>query len=53
MVDSAQGGGLARAVAFLGVAGLLLVVGYFSPLPPRQGANREQKREGVAQNENS
>ncbi|WP_347253352.1 DUF2339 domain-containing protein [Leminorella grimontii] len=42
LVDSAQGGGLARAIAFLGVAGLLLVVGYFSPLPPRQTAKREQ-----------
>lgn len=42
LVDSAQGGGLARAIAFLGVAALLLVVGYFSPLPPRQTAKREQ-----------
>lgn len=37
LVDSANGGGLARAVAFIGVAILVLIVGYFSPLPPRAG----------------
>ena len=31
LVDSAGGGGLARAVAFIGVAILVLIVGYFSP----------------------
>lgn len=40
LVDSAGGGGLARAVAFIGVAILVLIVGYFSPLPPKAG---EQK----------
>ena len=30
-------GGLARAVAFIGVAILVLIVGYFSPLPPKAG----------------
>ncbi|EOC1288681.1 DUF2339 domain-containing protein [Cronobacter muytjensii] len=35
LVDSAGGGGLARAVAFIGVAVLVLIVGYFSPLPPK------------------
>lgn len=43
LIDSVQGGGLARAVAFLGVAGLLLVVGYFSPLPPRQPVEKEEQ----------
>lgn len=43
LVDSANGGGLARAVAFLGVAVLLLIVGYFSPLPPRQPIDKESK----------
>ncbi|MCD1127420.1 DUF2339 domain-containing protein [Jinshanibacter sp. LJY008] len=43
LVDSAKGGGLARAIAFLGVAVLLLVVGYFSPLPPRQPLKQEPK----------
>ncbi|WP_318363217.1 DUF2339 domain-containing protein [Enterobacter sp.] len=44
LVDSAGGGGLARAVAFIGVAVLVLIVGYFSPLPPRiqQTHNEEQ-----------
>jgi Predicted membrane protein len=37
LVDSAGGGGLARAVAFIGVAILVLIVGYFSPLPPKAG----------------
>ncbi|EKM0363845.1 DUF2339 domain-containing protein [Cronobacter turicensis] len=37
LVDSAGGGGLARAVAFIGVAVLVLIVGYFSPLPPKAG----------------
>ncbi|MEE3650437.1 MULTISPECIES: DUF2339 domain-containing protein [unclassified Brenneria] len=36
LVDSAVGGGLARAVAFIGVAILILIVGYFAPLPPKQ-----------------
>lgn len=35
VVDSAGGGGLARAVAFIGVAILILIVGYFAPLPPK------------------
>lgn len=43
LVDSANGGGLARAIAFLGVAVLLLIVGYFSPLPPRQPIDKESK----------
>ncbi|SUB83649.1 Predicted membrane protein [Pragia fontium] len=43
LVDSAQGGGLARAIAFIGVAILLLVVGYVSPLPPRPSIEQESK----------
>lgn len=35
LVDSARGGGLARAISFIGVAILVLIVGYFSPLPPK------------------
>lgn len=37
LVDSAHGGGLARAVGFIGVAVLVLIAGYFSPLPPKNG----------------
>lgn len=40
LVDSAGGGGLARAVAFIGVAILVLIVGYFSPLPPKAGEEK-------------
>ncbi|GAA5169596.1 DUF2339 domain-containing protein [Viridibacterium curvum] len=36
LVDSAHGGGLARAIAFIGVALLILAIGYFAPLPPRR-----------------
>jgi uncharacterized membrane protein len=36
LVDSARGGGLARAVAFIGVALLILLIGYVAPLPPRE-----------------
>lgn len=40
LVDSAQGGGLARAISFIGVAILVLIVGYFSPLPPKTESER-------------
>lgn len=40
LVDSARGGGLARAVAFIGVSILVLIVGYFSPLPPKAGEEK-------------
>ncbi|MFT3735967.1 MAG: DUF2339 domain-containing protein [Rhodocyclaceae bacterium] len=36
LVDSARGGGLARAIAFIGVALLILAIGYFAPLPPKR-----------------
>ncbi|PDO84592.1 DUF2339 domain-containing protein [Kosakonia pseudosacchari] len=42
LVDSAGGGGLSRAIAFIGVAVLVLIVGYFSPLPPK--AVREEDK---------
>lgn len=37
LVDMAASGALARIVSFIGAGLLLLVVGYFSPLPPKQG----------------
>ncbi|MFK3712899.1 DUF2339 domain-containing protein [Leclercia adecarboxylata] len=40
LVDSARGGGLARAIAFIGVAILVLIIGYFSPLPPKTGEEK-------------
>jgi len=36
LVDSANQGGLARAIAFIGVALLILLIGYVAPLPPRR-----------------
>ncbi|PWC12857.1 DUF2339 domain-containing protein [Brenneria roseae subsp. americana] len=40
LVDSAGGGGLARAIAFIGVAILILIVGYFAPLPPKKAMSQ-------------
>jgi len=37
LVDMAASGTLERIVAFIGAGVVLLVVGYFSPLPPREG----------------
>ena len=37
-VELSNQGGLARIVSFIGVGVLLLVVGYFAPLPPRRAA---------------
>lgn len=38
LVDMAASGTLTRIVSFIGAGLLLLVVGYFSPLPPRRAA---------------
>ena len=35
-IELGNQGGLARIVSFIGVGVLLLIVGYFAPLPPRQ-----------------
>jgi uncharacterized membrane protein len=42
LVDSARTGGLARAIAFIGVALLILLIGYLAPLPPRQSKAVEE-----------
>jgi uncharacterized membrane protein len=39
LIDLAGSGSLARIVSFLSVGTLLLVTGYFSPLPPTEKAN--------------
>jgi uncharacterized membrane protein len=39
-VDLASVGSIERIISFLGVGMAMLVVGYFSPLPPRQGPPR-------------
>jgi uncharacterized membrane protein len=41
LVDLGNTGTLARVVSFLGVGVLLLVVGYFAPVPPRTDAEAE------------
>ena len=35
LVDLANVGGIERIVSFIGVGVLMLVIGYFSPVPPR------------------
>ena len=40
-IDSVKLDGLIRAFAFIGVALLMLIIGYLAPLPPK---NREQKK---------
>jgi len=46
-VDLRDHGGLARIVSFVGVGVLLLIVGYFAPMPPKntEGTEREQTTE--------
>ena len=41
LVDSARTSGLGRAVAFIGVALLILLIGYVAPLPPRDRQREE------------
>ena len=41
VVDLAGSGTLARVVSFLGVGGLLLLVGYFAPMPEREQRGHE------------
>ena len=41
LVDSLRAGGLSQAIAFIGVALLILLIGYVAPLPPR--AQKEQE----------
>lgn len=41
LVDAADRSGLSRAIAFIGVAVLVLVIGYLAPLPPRAEAKTQ------------
>ena len=43
-VDLAERGGLFRIISFISVGVLLLVVGYFAPVPPRREAQKEEGR---------
>lgn len=42
-VELGNRGGLERIVSFIGVGVLLLIVGYFAPLPPRQPASETEQ----------
>ena len=42
LVELSERGGMARIVSFIGVGVLLLVVGYFAPLPPKKPTNTTQ-----------
>lgn len=41
LIDTSLSSGLLRALAFIGVAILILLIGYFSPLPPRKNSTTE------------
>lgn len=43
LVELGNSGGLARIISFIGVGVLLLIVGYFAPLPPRAAAPIEEE----------
>lgn len=43
-VDLSQVGTLARIVSFIGVGGLMLVIGYFSPMPPHRFAEHDKEK---------
>jgi len=44
-VELRDSGSLARIVSFIGVGLLLLIVGYFSPLPPKPEATRQGEKQ--------
>ncbi|MDH1008720.1 DUF2339 domain-containing protein [Pseudomonas nicosulfuronedens] len=45
LVDRASGGSLERIISFIGVGVLMLIVGYFAPLPPRRPQPDEQPQQ--------
>lgn len=45
LIDIRLSSGLLRALAFIGVALLILLIGYFSPLPPRKHTNDPKVQE--------
>ncbi len=42
-VELGNRGGLERIISFIGVGVLLLVVGYFAPLPPKRPAHETER----------
>ena len=45
LVDRASGGSLERIISFIGVGVLMLIVGYFAPLPPRRSEPEESSQQ--------
>ncbi|MBD9501654.1 DUF2339 domain-containing protein [Pseudomonas sp. PDM17] len=45
LVDRASGGSLERIISFIGVGVLMLIVGYFAPLPPRRPVPEAQPQQ--------
>ncbi|MFM5925018.1 MAG: DUF2339 domain-containing protein, partial [Novosphingobium sp.] len=43
-VDMSQAEGIARIIAFIGVGVLMLLIGYFVPLPPRKGSETPPRK---------
>jgi len=37
LIDLADSGTITRIISFMGVGGLMLVIGYFTPMPPKSG----------------
>lgn len=44
LLDMSKVEGLARIIAFMGVGGLMLAIGYFVPLPPRKGEESSPRK---------
>jgi uncharacterized membrane protein len=47
-IELGNRGGLERIVSFIGVGVLLLVVGYFAPLPPRKADENPENKESLS-----
>jgi len=47
VIDLSNTGTLARIISFLGVGGLLLLIGYLSPIPPSQDGDVNQAEESL------
>ncbi|MEY0973647.1 DUF2339 domain-containing protein [Providencia huaxiensis] len=43
LIDIYGQGGISRAISFIGVALLILIVGYFSPLPPKEAKGKVEQ----------
>jgi uncharacterized membrane protein len=46
LIDLGNTGTVERIISFIGIGALLLVVGYFAPVPPRQAAETPAGEDG-------